>query len=306
MRPIKIISLLICALLCSQIYSQDLPKVYNKLKKGNKRGYLKKMKLRAEKTKKPHSLEHYAIILKYDYKFEDAKPLFEKLISEKRLSEIGKIEFAGLLMKTFNYDKAIGILNSIKPGSFPDDRNLKMAILAELLKENECIEFKKGENNFDGFCYTFDATASVDQVFPEVVYQWQFNEKELKEGTIVDHCFEIHGTHFITLGSYDKKHGIRNRDSTFSISIIPPVNFAELEENNVINKDILFKYEGELENGTTVLWHFGNGIFSSGKNVRFNYNKAGNYYIEFYQVPQNLARSSLKCNSYQLFIDEYK
>ena len=306
MRPMKALVVLIFVLLGSQFYSQDLPKIYKKLKKGNKRSYLKKMKMNAAKEKKNYSLEHYAVALKYDYKFEQSKRIFERLISEDRLSDIGKIEYAGVLMKSYNYDRAISILSLIKDESFENSRHQKMKIIAELLKENNCVEFKKGEKIYEGYCYTFDATASMDPVLPHLSYTWVFNDEIEMKGHVVDHCFNISGTHYITLSSHDDHNGIKNQDTTFTISIPPPVNYSEMEKNNFINTSISFSSSEDPMENASILWHFGNGIYSSGKQTYFNYNRGGNYYIEFFQVPMTMARSSLKCNSYQLFIEQNK
>ena len=93
------------------------------------------MRSNDEKSRKPYSSEHYAVALKYDYKFERSKPVFDMLISEKRLSDIGKIESAWALMKSHNNDKSFYIPSSISDAPFTDNRHQKMKIIPELLKE---------------------------------------------------------------------------------------------------------------------------------------------------------------------------
>lgn len=302
----KFVAVLFIALLSSQIYAQDLPKVYKKLKKGNKRTYLRKLKKNAEIEKEIFSQEHYAIALKYDHKIANSRSLLEKLYRQNQLSDIGKIEFAGLLMNTLNYHRAIEILKSIDPSIILDDRIELMTSACLQLIDANCIEYRKEGKALKGLCYTFDATASMDPLLDEMSYSWNFDGQQKKEGISVDHCFEMSGTHYISLSSYDPISEIKNSDTTFTLSILPPLNFDEMEKRNLVNTPIPFTYMEEPQNGERVLWHFGNGIYNDGMGTTFEYIRAGNYFIEFFLIPKDVTGSSLKCNSYQLFIDQSK
>ena len=263
---------------------------------------MNKLKAAHELGKKPYSTENYAVALKYDYKLSQSNILFEDLITRGIITEKGIIEYAGTLIKQKNFNRALEVLN-LKSDSNQDLLG-SMKMVTTYLQNKDCTEYKIEENSSSTYCFTFDASASADPVLKNLSYTWTFDETEVLEGIRVDYCFPNSGTHSVTLGSYDRLSNIKNRDTTFIVSIRPPLNFDQMLKNNIIKKSIDFEYEENLENGTTLLWHFGNGIFKKGKKADFTFNRPGNYYIEFFLIPEELAQSSLYCNSCQFFVNQ--
>ena len=276
------------------------------MNKGKKNTTLKKLKIAADNDKREYSKEHYAVALKYDYKLSEAQNRFEALISAKQLSDFGKIEYAGLLLKTRNFKRVIEVLNSIESSDFNDKRKDYLIQIAHKLENESCIEFSSGEQEFSSYCYTFDASASIEPRQNEIIYTWSFDEKDSINGAVVDYCFEISGKHKVTLGSYDAINEVHNADSSFSITITPPLDFESMQKNNIIGKSINFQYKEELSEGQDIVWHFGNGIFKSGKKVEYYFNRPGNYYIEFYVIEGNQKDKLPPCSSSQLFINNSK
>ncbi len=276
------------------------------MRKGKKGGTLAKLKLHDQQNKHENSGEKYAVALKYDYRLTESQFRFEELRNQNKLSNKAKFEYAGLLIKTRNYQKANDILQELISAGYANERVNQMAYISQKLENEKCIEYKSGTETQSSYCYTFDALMSVNPVQPNIVYTWDFDSRDLLEGTKVDYCFDVSGTHLIKLGSYDKDKGIVNADTTFTISILPPLDFNSMKENNIINKAISFNYKEELIGNQKILWHFGNGIFKTGKSVSYFFNRPGNYFIEFFIIESDLAQSSLKCNSCQLFINQNK
>ncbi|MEM7161945.1 MAG: hypothetical protein AAF487_05825, partial [Bacteroidota bacterium] len=302
----KYIALSIIVLCSVSFYGQEFPKVYKKLNKNKKAVYLSKLKAHAQLEKKPNSLEILAVALKYDYRLTESQFKFEELRNSQKLSDAGIIEYAGLLIKTQNYSKSIAILDEFKGDKALLKKANYLKSIASKLLNQKCIEYKSGTETLSHYCYSFDAQMSVNPIQPEIVYTWNFDSRDILEGTAVDYCFDISGTHVIKLGSYDAKNNIVNADSTFTLSILPPLDFASMKTNNIINKEISFRYLENLGEGKDILWHFGNGIFKIGKEANYYFNRPGNYFIEYFIIDTEAEMSSLKCNSCQLFINQNK
>ena len=276
------------------------------MRKGKKSGTLAKLKLQNRENKHENSGEKYAVALKYDYRLTEAQFRFEELRNQNKLSNKAKFEYAGLLIKTRNYQKALDILQKMISEGYTDERANQMVQISQKLLNEKCIEYKSGTETLSSYCYTFNAEMSVNPVQPNIVYTWNFDSKDTLEGTEIDYCFDVSGTHLIKLGSYDKDKAIVNTDTAFTISILPPLDFNSMKENNIINKTISFNYKEQLSDNQKILWHFGNGIFKTGKSVSYFFNRPGNYFIEFFIIEKDTAQSSLKCNSCQLFINQNK
>lgn len=245
-----------------------------------------------------------AVALKYDYKLEESNLLFEQLISKGQISGDGLIEYAGTLIKQKNFIRAEGVLNLISPSFQSGEMVSQLKSISSYLQENGCIEYIVDEHSSSTYCFTFDASASADPTLKDLTYIWTFGDDQLKEGIVVDHCFDNSGTHLVKLGSVDPITNIKNSDTTFIVSIKPPLNFNQMLKNNIVKKSINFEYKEELPQGTSLLWHFGNGIFKSGTKVDFTFNRPGNYYIEFFLISDDMAQSSLYCNSCQFFVNK--
>ena len=276
------------------------------MKKGKKGATLAKLKQHVLDNRKEDSGEKYAVALKYDYRLTESQFKFEELRNQKKLSNRAKFEYAGLLIKTRSFEKASMLLQELIAADYNDSRVKQMAEIAEKLLTEKCIEYKSGTETQSAYCYSFDAQMSVNPIQPDIVYTWNFDSKDLIEGTQIDYCFDVSGTHLVKLGSYDSKKNIVNADTAFTITILPPLDFNSMKENNIINKKIVFNYLEELKNDEQILWHFGNGIFKSGKSVSYLFNRPGNYFVEFFIVDNDQTQNPIKCNSCQLFINQNK
>lgn len=73
-------------------------------------------------------------------------------------------------------------------------------------------------------CIQLDASSSVDEGNPTLIFEWDFGDGTLLQGTSVEHCYLEPGTYTIQLNTLDKKSFLRReKDTSLTVSIKPKV-----------------------------------------------------------------------------------
>ncbi len=73
-------------------------------------------------------------------------------------------------------------------------------------------------------CIQLDAASSIDEGNPTLIFEWDFGDGTLLQGTSVEHCYLQPGTYTIQLNTLDKKSFLRReKDTSLVISIKPTV-----------------------------------------------------------------------------------
>ncbi len=71
-------------------------------------------------------------------------------------------------------------------------------------------------------CVIIDATASIDPLNKELIFEWDFGDGNTKQGSIVEHCYAKPGTYIIQLTTIDKKSFLkREKDTSVTVTIAP-------------------------------------------------------------------------------------
>ena len=140
-------------------------------------------------------------------------------------------------------------------------------------------------------CFTLDASFSVDNEVPDLVYQWEFDNGEKLEGQVVNYCFPGAGKRKVKLNTYDKnKNYSLKTDTALYITIDGiPITFKN-SEGPQINDLLNFDATNSLIEGATItdyFWDFGDGNLGIGKLTTHTFTSVGTFLVKLTVTAQS-------------------
>ncbi|MGD1845394.1 MAG: PKD domain-containing protein [Salibacteraceae bacterium] len=126
------------------------------------------------------------------------------------------------------------------------------------------------------YCYTLDASESVDSMRQDLVYEWDLGGKERVVGTVATACFTSPGYHKIWLSVRDTVTG------TIDVKVHP--------EELYIEPNLYFKVRGLHRMGTTLVFD-GSHYLSGGTSKSFAWNHKDEYALLEANENENLITS---------------
>jgi tetratricopeptide (TPR) repeat protein len=100
------------------------------------------------------------------------------------------------------------------------------------------------ENN--GRCLEIDATASIDAFNTELIYEWDFGDSTIQQGSKVEHCYKVDGNYTIHLSTIDKKSFLRREKDT-SIKVNIRSSYLIINGKNNVKPNLKYTYKAELQ-----------------------------------------------------------
>ncbi|MDX2414514.1 MAG: PKD domain-containing protein, partial [Bacteroidales bacterium] len=155
------------------------------------------------------------------------------------------------------------------------------------------------ENNY---CFAFwdDKYPGVDSL--PVIYEWEFSDGTIIRGLEVEHCFEGAGHYWAKLNIVDN-----TTSNTFFTQSSMEFDIEDFEQPYISSRDAFLskedmEFSGLKSNlpGFTIdeyIWEFGERIFATGPETKYNFKKAGTYYIKMGVKGYNegSSKSEIKC-----------
>ena len=223
-----------------------------------------------------------------DYK--TAESYFEKVMRYGQRKAPDIISYAECLKQNLKFVEAKRWYNEAVLKD-PKDKNAKrLANSCQMLLDNSksgaCSMISTANN-----CFTLDASFSVDNEVPDLIYQWEFDNGDKLEGPVVNYCFPGAGRRKVKLNTYDKAKNFSLKTDTVLYIIIDgiPITFKNSEEPQ-INDLINFDASNSLIDGATItdyFWDFGDGTLGLGKITEHSFKNTGNYTIKLTVTAQS-------------------
>ena len=170
-----------------------------------------------------------------------------------------------------------------KWGYFASDRNGDDDIFRFSLPQMACSETK--EVIEDNYCFTFFENGPFKSDTLPYIYRWDFGDGQHVRGLEVDHCFPGPGDYHINLNVVDT---LLNEE-LFSVASYN-LNLERTSQIWFETPDTIQTYQlihlnaeprnlADLNSEPVYWWNFGDGETRVGRNIDYQYKKAGNYQI---------------------------
>ncbi len=227
-------------------------------------------------------------LLLADYK--TAESYFEKVMRYGQRKACDIVNYAECLKNNLKFVEAKRWYNEAVLKD-PKDKNAKrLANSCQMLIDNSksgaCSMISVNKN-----CFTLDASFSIDNAVPDLVYQWEFDTGDKLEGAVVNYCFPGAGRRKVKLNTYDKNKNYSLKTDTAIYIIIDgiPITFKN-SEGPQINDLINFDASNSLIDDATItdyFWDFGDGGLGIGKTTEHTFKTPGNYTIKLTVTAQS-------------------
>ncbi len=167
---------------------------------------------------------------------------------------------------------------------FSQTRRLGTDTLLLALESIERYSEDIQSNTDPKYCTKIDASASIDQLNPNLKYLWLFDDFIKQEGVKVEQCFSSPGFHQVELSILDTKiNQLVIRDTVLPLYIPNAMKFTIGGFQKVMNTVTFDAYAYDLED-TFLFWDFGNGNYTSGQFVKNVYVDEGEYEVKAYEM----------------------
>lgn len=94
-------------------------------------------------------------------------------------------------------------------------------------------------------CIQLDATASVDEGNPGLIFEWDFGDGTIEQGVTMEHCYKQPGTYTIQLHTIDKKSFLRREKDT-SLQVVINPSYLSIHAKPVIKQFFPSVFEAGL------------------------------------------------------------
>ena len=213
----------------------------------------------------------------------DAQNYYEKAIKFGQIKSYQLLNYGNALKMNFKFTDARRIYYEYSRKE-PTDKNAKRLanscqMFLDNMKGGNCSAISSQKN-----CITIDASLSVDEEIPNLVYQWEFENGDKAEGTSVHYCFAVAGKHKIKLNTYDrdKKNSLKTDTTLYVLIEGIPITFSS-QSTATINDLLTFNAAQSIIDDATItdyFWDFGDGTYSLGVEATHKFNAKGSYIVK--------------------------
>lgn len=146
--------------------------------------------------------------------------------------------------KSGHFEDAIKWYSLQKPTNPNDSVSIKLKTL-KMYTDSFAISENLSLNDDNGRCVEIDASASIDQLNKDLVFEWDFGDGTVKQGVRTEHCYEKDGVYTIQLATIDKKSFLRREKDT-SIVVTIRSSFLNITGKTDVKPNVAYTYLAKL------------------------------------------------------------